>query len=185
MKELRICEVRAEAPAGAGLMICGTPIVYEQPTTINGPAGPFTEVIRRGALDGADLSDVRLMYNHDASRVPLARPPKTMQLSVSRQGLKWRRRCPTPRTPEACIRQYRAAIFPACLSPSRFRGRRPVRRDQAHPRDLQDRKGAGMLHRTIPGVPAGSVEARAAMQEADTQKSAGDHRLQQNHDERG
>ena len=49
MKEIRTCELRAQAPAGAeGMTLVGTPIVYEQPTTINDPAGAFTEIIRRG-----------------------------------------------------------------------------------------------------------------------------------------
>ena len=81
MKEVRTCELRAQAPAGAeGMILTGTPIVYEQPTIIHDPAGEFTEIIRRGALDGADLSDVRLFYNHDINRVPLARTPRTMTL---------------------------------------------------------------------------------------------------------
>ena len=44
-------------------------------------------MIQRGALDGADISDVRLLVNHDTDRIPLARTPKTMQLSISDQGL--------------------------------------------------------------------------------------------------
>lgn len=89
MKELRICEIRAEAPAGAdSLILEGMPIVYDQPTTINDPAGKYIEIIRRGALDGADLSDARLLYNHDLNKVPLARTPKTMQFVQDPAGLK-------------------------------------------------------------------------------------------------
>ena len=61
MKELRICELRADIPAGnESLILEGMPIVYDQPTTINDPAGKYIEIIRSGALDGADLSDARL-----------------------------------------------------------------------------------------------------------------------------
>lgn len=67
MKEIRICEIRADAAAGAeqALRLEGRPIVYDQPTKINDPAGAFIEVIRAGALENADLSDARLLYNHD------------------------------------------------------------------------------------------------------------------------
>lgn len=43
----------------------GTPIVYNSRTNL----GRFDEVIEPGALDGADLSDVRLCLNHDTSFV--------------------------------------------------------------------------------------------------------------------
>ena len=89
MKEIRVCEIRAGAAADAAkaLRLEGRPIVYDQPTTINDPAGAFIEIIRAGALDHADLSDARLFYNHDLSKVPLARTPKTMQLTLDPAGL--------------------------------------------------------------------------------------------------
>lgn len=89
MKEIRIAEIRAAAPAGdsSGLILRGRPIVYDTPTLIHDPAGSYTEIIKRGALDSADLSDVRLLYNHDLNKVPLARSPRTMKLSVSPAGL--------------------------------------------------------------------------------------------------
>lgn len=101
MKEIRVCEIRAGATADApeALKLEGMPIVYDQPTTINDPAGAFVEIIRAGALDGAELSDTRLFYNHDTSRVPLARTPKTMQLIRDPAGL--RMVADLPDTPEA------------------------------------------------------------------------------------
>jgi len=88
MKELRIAEIRAEAPAGAaGLVLTGRPVVYDQPTVIKDKFGEYTEVIRRRALDGADLSDTRLLYNHDLSKIPLARSPKTMRFKLDPAGL--------------------------------------------------------------------------------------------------
>lgn len=88
MKELRIAEIRAEAPAGAtGLILVGRPVVYDQPTVIKDKFGEYIEVIRRGALDGADLSDTRLLYNHDLSKIPLARSPKTMWFKLDPAGL--------------------------------------------------------------------------------------------------
>lgn len=43
MKEIRICEIRADAAAGVeqALRLEGRPIVYDQPTKINDPAGAF------------------------------------------------------------------------------------------------------------------------------------------------
>ena len=90
MKEVRITEVRAQEPTADGngtLLIVGTPIVFETPTTINDPTGSYTEVIKRGALDGADLTDSRLLVNHDLTRIPLARTPKTMQFNITDKGL--------------------------------------------------------------------------------------------------
>ena len=90
MKEVRITEVRAQEPTADGngtLLIVGTPIVYDTPTQINDPTGSYTEVIKRGALDGADLTDSRLLVNHDLTRIPLARTPKTMQFKITDKGL--------------------------------------------------------------------------------------------------
>ena len=90
MKEVRVTEIRAEAPPAGdekALILRGRPVVYETPTVINDIGGSYTEIIRRGALDGADISDVRLLVGHDASRIPLARTPKTMTLNVDADGL--------------------------------------------------------------------------------------------------
>jgi len=73
MKELRVCEIRANAPVDAeSLILEGRPIVFDEPTKINTPAGEFTEIIRKSALCSTDLSDVRLLYNHDLNKIPLA-----------------------------------------------------------------------------------------------------------------
>jgi len=90
MKEVRITEIRAAEPTADGaqaLILRGRPILYDTPTLINDVGGSYTEIIRKGALDGADLSDVRLLYNHDLGKVPLARTPKTMSLKVDEKGL--------------------------------------------------------------------------------------------------
>lgn len=89
MKEVRVCEIRAAAAADASkvLRLEGRPIIYNQPTTISDPAGSYIEIIRAGALDQADLSDARLFYNHDLNKVPLARTPKTMRLTLDPAGM--------------------------------------------------------------------------------------------------
>ena len=97
MKEIRTAEVRATEPTADGketLIIVGTPIVFDTPTTINDLCGSYTEVIKRGALVGCDLTDSRLLVNHDLTRIPLARTPKTMQLSITEKGLEMRAELP-------------------------------------------------------------------------------------------
>lgn len=84
-----MCEVRAiEDSEDKGSVITGRPIVYESVTDL----GWFDEVIDRGALDGADLTDVRFLVNHDISNIPLARSRRnngnsTMQLSADYEGM--------------------------------------------------------------------------------------------------
>lgn len=97
MKEIRTAEIRAQAPTAEGangLIIEGVAIVFDTPTTIHDPAGDYIEVIKRGALDGADLTDSRLLVNHDLTRIPLARTPKTMQFSITEKGLEMRAELP-------------------------------------------------------------------------------------------
>jgi HK97 family phage prohead protease len=81
-------ELRAEENADHVGVITGRPIVYESKTDL----GFFDEVIARGALDGADLRDVRFLVNHDTSKIPLARSRNnnansTMQLMTDDQGM--------------------------------------------------------------------------------------------------
>lgn len=80
-------EVRAEGTETGGV-ITGRPIVYNSRTNL----GYFDEIIESGALDKADLTDVRFLVNHDTSKLPLARsrrntPNSTMQLLTDTEGL--------------------------------------------------------------------------------------------------
>lgn len=80
-------EVRAEEKDGVKT-ITGRAVVYNSRTNL----GPFDEVMDLGALDGADLTDVRFLINHNTSMIPVARSRRnngnsTMQLSVDQQGL--------------------------------------------------------------------------------------------------
>ena len=82
-------EIRAEKDDVRGCYIEGKPIVYESKTDIG---GYFCEVIHKGALDKADLRDVRFLVNHDLSKIPLARSRRnnensTMQLKVVNDGM--------------------------------------------------------------------------------------------------
>ena len=97
MKEIRVTEIRANTPPADGekaLILSGRPVVYESPTEIHDIGGSYIEIIKRGALDGTDLSDVRLLVGHDASRIPLARTPRTMSLEVDADGLTFRAQLP-------------------------------------------------------------------------------------------
>lgn len=81
-------DISAEETDG-GNIITGRPIVYNSRTNIG---GLFDEVIEPGALDKADLKDVRFLVNHDTSKIPLARSRRnngnsTMQLSVDNDGM--------------------------------------------------------------------------------------------------
>lgn len=71
-----------------GSIITGRPIVYNSRTNL----GLFDEVIESGALNSADLTDVRFLVNHDVSKIPLARSRRnngnsTMQLTVDERGM--------------------------------------------------------------------------------------------------
>lgn len=81
-------DVRASETDAGEQIITGRPIVYESRTVLPW----FDEIIDRGALDGADLTDVRFLVNHDTSMIPLARSRRnngnsTMKLSVDYEGL--------------------------------------------------------------------------------------------------
>ena len=75
---------RAEGEVGT---IVGRAIVFNSRTDI----GYFDEIIDPRALDGADLSDVRLCLNHDTSYVYARsrrnRPDSTMRFEVNPEGM--------------------------------------------------------------------------------------------------
>lgn len=82
-------EVRAENNEEHGDFLTGRPIVYEEPTDM---CGLFAEVIDRGALDNADLRDVRFLVGHNTSMIPLARSRRnnansTMQMELDVNGM--------------------------------------------------------------------------------------------------
>ena len=165
MKEIRVCEIRAAEPAGeSGLILEGRPIVYDQPTTINDPAGQYIEIIRSGALDDADISDTRLLYNHDLSKVPLARTPKTMQLIQDTAGLKMI--ATLPETEEA--KSVYTAVKRGDLTGMSFAFKVPEGGDRydaaTNTREiLKIEKIYEISIVPFPAYPQTSVEARAAM----------------------
>jgi HK97 family phage prohead protease len=90
-------EFRAAGADGEskGHIVEGLAAVYDQETRIADVFGEFVEVIRKGAFDDTDFSDVRLLVNHDFNGIALARSrrnnksdkPNTMQLTVDDNGV--------------------------------------------------------------------------------------------------
>ena len=81
-------DIRADTDSDGGSYLVGRPIVFETKTDL----GFYVEIIRRGALDDADLSDVRFLVNHNTGMIPLARAKagnkkSTMQLQRDKDGL--------------------------------------------------------------------------------------------------
>lgn len=168
MKEKRIIELRAESSAeNKALNLEGTPIVFETPTTINDSAGTFIEIIKRGALDETDLSDVRLLYNHDLGKVPLARTPKTMTLTKDSAGLKMRATLPNTESG----REVYEAIKRGDLSGMSFAFTVPEGGDEYDPRtNTRTIHKINKLYECsivpFPAYAETSVEARGARTEA-------------------
>lgn len=84
--------MRAENNEVHGDHITGRPIVYDTPTEIHTYFGDYTEYIDRGALDGADLTDICLFVNHDDMMIPLARSRNnnensTLQFTIGDEGM--------------------------------------------------------------------------------------------------
>lgn len=96
-------EVRADESEEHGHYLTGRPIVYGVKTDL----GWYDEIIADGALDGADLRDVRFLVNHNTDMIPLARSRNntdnsTMQLKiVAGEGMDIRVDLDTERNAEA------------------------------------------------------------------------------------
>ena len=85
-RERRLAEIRAvqiNEPTDE-MIVEGYAIVFDSPATHYG----FTETIDRGALDGADLSDVPFRYNHNDTWLVIARTRnKSLELKIDEKGL--------------------------------------------------------------------------------------------------
>lgn len=93
----------------SGHIVEGLAAVYDQETKISDMFGEFTEVIRKGAFDETDFTDVRFLINHDFNGIPLARSrrnnksdkPNTMELWADDVGLQIRADLDTQRNNRA------------------------------------------------------------------------------------
>lgn len=90
-REIRLAELRAidQDTDSKEMIVEGRAIVYDSPTVMYEIDGvKYYEVIARGALDGADLTDVPFKYNHSDSVMIMARTRnKTLELIPDDQGL--------------------------------------------------------------------------------------------------
>lgn len=87
-KEIRAFNFEIRANEEKEGRIEGRAIVYDQRTNM----GWYDEIIESGALEGADLKDVRMLVNHNTDMIPLARSRNnndnsTMQMTVDDDGL--------------------------------------------------------------------------------------------------
>lgn len=89
--ERRLIEIRAvrNEDDESKMTIEGYAIVFDQPATHSHRSYKFTETIKRGALDGADMKDVPLRYNHNDNVMIMARTRnKSLRLIKDEIGLK-------------------------------------------------------------------------------------------------
>lgn len=93
-------EFRTEAnQESKSLILRGYAIVFESPTTIyDARDGVFTEVIKKGALDNTDLSNVYLLFGHNYDKV-LGHTRANLRLEVDDIGLFYE--CELPNTRDA------------------------------------------------------------------------------------
>lgn len=88
-----VTEARPEEKA---LVIRGYAILFDEPTEVyDRRNGLYTEVIKREALDNADLSDVYLLFGHDYNQV-LGHTRANLRLEVDDIGLFYE--CELPNT---------------------------------------------------------------------------------------
>lgn len=89
--ERRPVEFRAIDSSDGKMIIEGYAIVFDSPATHQIGDYSFTETISRNALNGTDLKDVPLKYNHSDNFLIMARTRnKSLQLIIDETGLKIR-----------------------------------------------------------------------------------------------
>lgn len=90
MNEKRYTELSEIETRDEGLEISGYAIVFDKPSTILGGSGGFKEIIDRRALEGVDLNDTHLYYQHNSAQILANTKSGTMNLSVTDKGLYFR-----------------------------------------------------------------------------------------------
>ena len=84
-------EERAEITDNQPMIVEGYAVVYDTPQTYQFGDETYTETIKRGALDGADMRRTVMRYNHDDSVFALARTKNgSLQMISDDYGLKIR-----------------------------------------------------------------------------------------------
>lgn len=84
-------EERAEMEAEQPMIVEGYAVIYDQPQTYNFGDQTYTETIKRGALDNADMRRTVMRYNHEDCVFALARTKNgSLQMVSDDYGLKIR-----------------------------------------------------------------------------------------------
>lgn len=87
--EQRLIEIRAVENQEDKMTIEGYAIVFDSPATHKMGTRSFTETIKKGALDNADMKDVPLRYNHNDNFMIMARTRNnSLRLLIDETGLK-------------------------------------------------------------------------------------------------
>lgn len=88
-REVRAAQMRLAQTENDEMLVEGYAVVFDSETVLWECDGvQYKEVISRGALDGADLTDVPFKYNHSDNVMVMARTRnKTLTLTVDDKGL--------------------------------------------------------------------------------------------------
>lgn len=80
-----------DAQGAEQMVVEGYAVIFEQPQTYQFGERTYTETIKRGALDNADMRRTVMRYNHDDSVFALARTKNgSLQMNIDDIGLKIR-----------------------------------------------------------------------------------------------
>lgn len=86
-KEIRCVELRNESTEEHPRRVTGVAVVFDTPTVLFKDGDTeYKEIIARGALDGADMSDTPFRYNHEGAVLARVRG-NSMVLDVQDDGL--------------------------------------------------------------------------------------------------
>ena len=91
MRQIRTLDIRAAPDAERQYIVEGYATTFDAPYVLweNGDGVEYKEVISRAALEGADMSDVLMLYNHDG-RVLARTSNGSLSLAPDEHGLRIR-----------------------------------------------------------------------------------------------
>lgn len=90
-RNMKVCAIEERDDQGVvsdRMLVEGYAVLFEQPQTYQWGERTYTEIIRRGALDNADMRRTVMRYNHDDSVFALARVKNgSLQMTIDETGL--------------------------------------------------------------------------------------------------
>lgn len=92
------------------LKLEGYAVVFDTPAQIGG----YSEIISRSALNNCDMSECCLIYNHDLTKIPLARVPNTLTLVADQRGLKFSAELPNTEEGKAIYESVKRGDLRGC-----------------------------------------------------------------------